>query len=190
MKVAVTGCIGSGKSFVCRLLEQRGFSVYNCDNAAKRIIATSASIRLKLEQVVGKNVFIGNALNKAVLSQFLLKCDTNTQIINSIIHPAVAQDFIESKQNWMECAILFSSGFDKLVDKVICVTAPLDVRLNRIISRDNISENKASEWISKQMPQENIIKLSDFVIINDGKANLEKQIDDILMSLGCGIHKK
>lgn len=189
MKIAVTGGIGSGKSFVCHLLEKRGFTIYDCDNAAKRIIATSDVVKSKLKHVVGDNVFTGNTLNKAVLSKFLLESNTNTQVINNIIHPAVALDFVNSKKNWMECAILFSSGFDRLVDKVICVTAPLDVRLTRIMTRDGISKEKALEWINKQMSQEDVIKLSDYVIENDGKADLDKQITDILVSLNCDADK-
>lgn len=189
MKIAVTGGIGSGKSFVCHLLEKRGFTIYDCDNAAKRIIATSDVVKSKLKHVVGDNVFTGITLNKAVLSKFLLESNTNTQVINNIIHPAVALDFVNSKKNWMECAILFSSGFDRLVDKVICVTAPLDVRLTRIMKRDGISKEKALEWINKQMSQEDVIKLSDYVIENDGKADLDKQITDILVSLNCGADK-
>lgn len=94
MKIAITGGIGSGKSYVCRLLEKRGFSIYDCDNAAKRIIASSAEIQTKLKNVVGENFYDGKTLNKAVLSQFLLASETNTQKINNIIHPAVATDFI------------------------------------------------------------------------------------------------
>lgn len=183
MKIAVTGGIGSGKSYVCRLLEKRGCSIYDCDNAAKRIISSSVEIQSKLKNVVGENLYTGKTLNKAVLSQFLLASDANTKIINNIIHPAVADDFIESKMSWMECAILFSSGFDKLVDKVVCVTAPLEVRLERIINRDGISKEKALEWINKQMPQEEVIAHSDFVIINDGIRNLDEQVDKFLVSL-------
>ena len=83
----------------------------------------------------------------------------------------------------MECAILFSSGFDRLVNKVVCVVAPYDVRCDRIVKRDGISREKAVEWINMQMPQEEVKSLSDFVIVNDGKSNVEQQIDDILTSL-------
>ncbi len=83
----------------------------------------------------------------------------------------------------MECAILFSSGFNKLVDKVICVTAPLEVRIDRIMRRDGISRQKAMEWISLQMSQDEIVALSDYEIVNDGIMGLEAQIDSILASL-------
>lgn len=183
IKVAITGGIGSGKSYICEMLKQRGISIYDCDNAAKRIISSSEDVRSALIATVGENVFNGGILNKAVLASFLLKNEENTKKINNIVHPAVAKDFIKSGLSWMECAILFSSGFNSFVDKIICVTAPLDIRTKRIMERDNISHQRADEWIKKQMPQEEIAALSDYEIINDGKVNLENQIDQILKSL-------
>ena len=186
MKVAVTGGIGSGKSYVCKLLKERGINVYDCDNAAKRIMASSAKVQSALRRVVGDDVFIEGRLNKKLLAAYLLQSDNNANIINSIVHPEVADDFRNSGYDWMECAILFSSGFNRLVDKVVCVTAPLEVRLDRIVSRDGITREKALEWINKQMPQEEVAGLSDFEIVNDGTANLEIQIDKVLASLGYG----
>lgn len=183
MKIAVTGGIGSGKSFVCRMLEERGISIYNCDDAAKRLIVTSAKIKRELTALVGENVYLEGRLNKAVLTSFLLKSNENTLKVNGIIHPVVAEDFIASGMKWMECAILFTSGFDRLVDKTICVTAPLSTRVERIMRRDGISEAKAKEWIGIQMPQEEMLKLCDYEVKNDGKADLGKQIDNILNSL-------
>ena len=115
-----------------------------------------------------------------MLAEFLLKSDENTAIVNHIVHPAVAEDFVQSGKQWMECAILFSSGFNRLVDRVVCVTAPLEVRLDRIVKRDGITREKAREWIDKQWPQQKVAELSDFVIVNDGTADLESQIGAII----------
>lgn len=183
VRVAVTGGIGCGKSYVCHLLEKRGVAIYDCDKAAKRIMSGSRDIQSALKEVVGENVYSEGTLQKAVLASYLLESDENTQKINSIIHPAVADDFISSGYTWMECAILFSSGFDKLVDKVICVTAPLETQVERIIARDGISRTKALEWIAKQMPQEEVVNRSDYIIVNDGTRNLDEQIDRILAVL-------
>ena len=183
VKVAITGGIGSGKSYVCRLLGQRGFHVYDCDSAAKRILASSPEIQSRLKQVVGGGVVSGGVVNKAVLASFLLKSDDNACKINNIVHPAVADDFVRSGCAWMECALLFSSGFNRLVDKVVCVTAPLDVRVARVMRRDGITRQKALEWIGRQMPQDEVLSLSDYEIVNDGEAGLERQIDTILASL-------
>lgn len=183
VKVAVTGGIGSGKSYVCRLIERRGIHVYDCDSAAKRIMASSDEIKAALCRVVGDDVLSEGRIDKAVLASYLLKSEKNAQQINRIVHPAVAEDFISSGYSWMECAILFSSGFDKLVDKVVCVTAPLEVRVDRIIRRDNISRDNALEWIGRQMPQEEVKTLSDYEIVNDGVMDVGIQIDKILASI-------
>ena len=183
VKVAVTGGIGSGKSYVCRLIERRGIHVYDCDSAAKRIMASSDEIKVALCRVVGDDVLSEGRIDKAVLASYLLKSEKNAQQINRIVHPAVAEDFISSGYSWMECAILFSSGFDKLVDRVVCVTAPLEVRVDRIIRRDNISRDNALEWIGRQMPQEKVKTLSDYEIVNDGVMDVDIQIDKILASI-------
>lgn len=183
VKVAVTGGIGSGKSYVCRLIERRGIHVYDCDSAAKRIMASSDEIKAALCRVVGDDVLSEGRIDKAVLASYLLKSEKNAQQINRIVHPAVAEDFISFGYSWMECAILFSSGFDKLVDKVVCVTAPLEVRVDRIIRRDNISRDNALEWIGRQMPQEEVKTLSDYEIVNDGVMDVDIQIDKILASI-------
>lgn len=183
VKVAVTGGIGSGKSYVCRLIERRGIHVYDCDSAAKRIMASSDEIKVALCRVVGDDVLSEGRIDKAVLASYLLKSEKNAQQINRIVHPAVAEDFISSGYSWMECAILFSSGFDKLVDKVVCVTAPLEVRVDRIVRRDNISRDNALEWIGRQMPQEKVKTLSDYEIVNDGVLDVDIQIDKILASI-------
>ena len=183
VKVAVTGGIGSGKSYVCRLIERRGIHVYDCDSAAKRIMASSDEIKVALCRVVGDDVLSEGRIDKVVLASYLLKSEKNAQQINRIVHPAVAEDFISSGYSWMECAILFSSGFDKLVDKVVCVTAPLEVRVDRIVRRDNISRDNALEWIGRQMPQEKVKTLSDYEIVNDGVLDVDIQIDKILASI-------
>lgn len=183
VKVAVTGGIGSGKSYVCRLIERRGIHVYDCDSAAKRIMASSDEIKAALCRVVGDDVLSEGRIDKAVLASYLLKSEKNAQQINRIVHPAVAEDFISSGYSWMECAILFSSGFDKLVDKVVCVMAPLEVRVDRIVRRDNISRDNALEWIGRQMPQEKVKTLSDYEIVNDGVLDVDIQIDKILASI-------
>lgn len=183
MKIAITGGIGSGKSYVCRLLEQRGIDVYDCDAAAKRLMRTSAKLQQQLKALVGEEVYTTDGvLQKRVLAVFLLASDTNKLRINDIVHPAVAADFIASGKPWLESAILFESGFDKRVDFdfTISVTAPREVRIQRIVQRDGITPERAAEWIDVQMSEEEIIERSDFRIVNDGKSDVQAQINEIL----------
>ena len=183
--IAITGGIGSGKSYVCQLLEKRGTKVYDCDAAAKRLMRTSAMLRQQLRQLVGPQVYRGCILQKRVLAEFLLASEANKQAVNEIVHPAVARDFIESDYQWLESAILFDSGFHRRVpfSFVVCVSAPKAVRVQRIMARDGISEAKALEWIHRQMPQEQVEGLSTFVIHNDGVVPLEPQVDHLIHQL-------
>lgn len=188
MLTAITGGIGSGKSYVCRILESRGISVYDCDAAAKRLMLTSEKLQQELRQLVGQDVYTSDGqLQKSVLSDFLLTSEANKLALNDVIHPAVAEDFLSSGMTWLESAILFESGFDSRVsfDHVVCVSAPRDVRIQRIMRRDNITAEKAAEWIDTQMAQEEVERRSHFVIVNDGKSDIEQQIDNMLSQIIC-----
>ena len=173
MKIGITGGIGSGKSYVCQLLMTRGIEVYDCDQAAKRIIRTSDDVRQQLLQLIG-------SLAKADIARFLLESEANAKKIDSIVHPAVFRDFEESGYQWMESAILYESGASKLVDRVIVVTAPEEVRIQRVMQRDGITREKALQWMQRQWPQAELQRRADYEIVNDGKQNLDKQIDDII----------
>lgn len=185
MKIAITGGIGVGKSFVCQSLQSRGIEVYDCDRAAKRLMRTSIVIRQRLIGLVGPEAYQGDVLQKAVLATFLMQSEENKQAVNDIVHPVVAADFEQSGIDWLESAILFESGFDKRThfDRVICVTAPDDVRVARIMARDQISEEKAIQWVRMQMSQERIVEMSDYEIVNDGAHDIEKQIHNIINRL-------
>ena len=183
MKIAITGGIGSGKSYVCRILEKQGIKVYDCDAEAKRLMRTDAELQAGLKKLVGEEVYSADGiLQKPVLAQFILTSEANKQAVNDVVHPAVARDFEQSDCEWMESAILFDSGFDRRThfDKVVCVSAPVAVRLQRIMQRDHISQEKAQQWIDAVMPQEELIARSDYEIVNDGVRDVEAQVLHLL----------
>ena len=181
MKTAITGGIGSGKSYVCRLLGQHGIDIYDCDAAAKRLMRTSTELRRQLTQIVGPEAYHSDGqLDKRAIATFLLSSQDNAKALDALIHPAVAQDFVASGMKWMECAILFESGFDRLVDRVVVVTAPFDLRVSRIMQRDGITRQKAIEWINCQWPQDEVRRLSHLEIVNDGVTPLEDQLRPLL----------
>ncbi len=185
MKIAITGGIGSGKSYVCKRLNAIGIEVYDCDAAAKRLMRTSTELQHQLQELIGEEVFEEGVLQKAVMARFLLESEENNQAINDIVHPAVARDFENSGLEWIESAILFDSGFINriYIDKVVCVTAPEEVRVERIVARDSISSEKALEWIHRQLPQEAVLHRSDYEIVNDGKHDIDEQISRLLLQI-------
>lgn len=186
MRIAITGGIGSGKSFVCREIERHGFSVYDCDAAAKRLMRSDTDLKNALCRLVGDDAYKDGLLQKAVLSRFILAGEANKQAVNAVVHPAVARDYMESGMVWCESAILFESRFNERVpfDMVVCVTAPVDVRLERVMRRDSLSREKALEWIGAQMPEHEIVERSDRRIVNDGREDIKAQVENLLEAVG------
>ncbi len=176
MRICLTGGIGAGKSYVCRILRERGVEIYDTDNAAKRLIAESPQIRQRLKDLVG-------GIEKQTIAAFLLKSEENKLAINNIVHPAVIEDFLKSGYEWMECAIIYEAHLEQYVDKIIAVTAPREVRIERIMARDGITREKAEQWIDAQYPQEKVAERADFVIDNDGKKDIKQQIEEIWQRL-------
>ena len=183
--IAITGGIGSGKSFVCDILRRRGFGVYDCDAAAKRLMATDKDLQRELSQLVGNGVYSNGVLQKSVLAQFILESEDNKQAVNHIVHPAVAADYLSSGCQWLESAILFDANFDQRVtfDIIIGVVAPDEVMTERIMTRDGISREQALQWIGCQMPQETVARLCDYIISNGTGDDVEAQVEDICMKL-------
>ena len=183
MKTGIAGGIGSGKSYVCKLLAKRGINVYDCDDAAKRLMRTDEQLKEQLTKLIGPQTYVDGRLNKAAVATFLLSSEANARAIDAIVHPAVFRDFEESGLLWMESAIMFESGADRYVDNVVVVTAPEEVRIERIMKRDGISREKAQEGMQRQWPQEKVRQLAQYEIINDGRQNLDSQIADLLQKL-------
>ena len=173
MKIGITGGIGSGKSYVCKRLAKHGIEVYDCDAAAKRLIRTSPDLQQQIVRLVG-------SLDKAAMSRFLLASESNQQAMNAIVHPAVFRDFEQSGMQWMESAILFESGADTLVNKTVAVTAPQEVRIQRIIERDGITREKTLQWMARQWSQADVMARADYVIVNDGVTDIDEQIESLL----------
>lgn len=179
-RVAVTGGIGSGKSYVCQRLIDRGIAVFNCDEVAKTLIREQKTLQQQLTALVGDDLYSEGVLNKAVMARFILASADNAQKVDGIVHPAVARAFVESGMQWMECAILFESGFNRLVDTVIYVDAPLEVRIERVMRRDHIDRRKTLEWMQRQMDPDEARKRSHYVILNDGFSDIDEQLNQII----------
>ena len=186
-KIAITGGIGSGKSYVCRHIEAAGYPIFYCDDEAKRIIRSDAKVQQALTALVGKEVYNEEGqLVKPVLAAYLCRGKAYAAQVDAIVHPRVGECFLEwcerqtTAKVFMECALLFESGFDRYVDSTIHVAAPQDVRLQRVMERDHVTHEKALEWMALQLPEEEKAQRADFIIHNDGKAEIDPQIKQIL----------
>ena len=131
IKVGLTGGIGCGKSYVADLLRRQHISVYDTDKEAKRLMMESATIRQGLVDRIGERAYTPDgALNRELIASYLFASPLHAERINRLVHPVVQDDFLQwvDKQNGslvvMECAILYESGFDRLVDEVLLVRAP------------------------------------------------------------------
>ena len=194
MKIGVTGGIGSGKSYVCRLLAQRWqLPVYDCDSAAKMLMVSSPRIRQQLQELVGDDVYdAGGQLNKGVMSRYLFADAAHVKAVNAIVHPAVKDDFEQwaSRQTGdvvMESAILVEAGFAKAVDCLVVVEAPLALRIQRAMARDGATEEQVRARVRHQMTAEQLRAYADIVIVNDGR-DLLSQLSPIVNYTSPIIH--
>lgn len=194
MRIGVTGGIGSGKSYVCRLLAQRWqLPVYDCDSAAKMLMVSSPHIRQQLQEMVGDDVYDASGqLNKGVMSRYLFTDAARVKAVNAIVHPAVKDDFEQwaSRQTGdvvMESAILVEAGFAKAVDRLVVVEAPLALRIQRAMARDGASEEQVQARIRHQMTAEQLRAYADIVIVNDGR-DLLSQLSPIVNYTSPIIH--
>lgn len=188
--VGLTGGIGSGKSFVANLLEQEGYPVYYTDKEARRLMNESREIHDSLSALVGKDAYLPDGhLNKNRMSAFVFADKSNAERVNRIVHPVVRDDFkhwVSSHAEpllFMECAILYESGFNDLVQRVVAVTAPDAVRLKRVTDRDQCTEEQAASRMRLQMSTEELCRRADFVIVNDGQQDVAAAINGIIKAL-------
>ncbi|MDB9899504.1 dephospho-CoA kinase [Flavobacteriaceae bacterium] len=170
--IGLTGGIGSGKSKVALRFSALGIPCYIADDRAKDLMNTSADLKEAICKLFGSESYSGGVLNRPHIANVVFKDATALAQLNALVHPAVAQDFIEwvAKQEApyviKEAAILFENGGSKLCDSIILITAPEAVRLKRVLARDNSSVQEIEDRMSKQWSDERKIPLADYHIEN------------------------
>ncbi len=180
--VGLTGGIGSGKTTVAKLFESLGIPVYIADVEAKHLMNTSKVIKRKLIKLFGEKAYMGNQLNRPFVASKIFNDASLLAQMNAIVHPKVAMDFNRwlkkqtSKYVIKEAAIIFEQQKQSEYDYVITVTASMEHKIARLLKRDNTTEKKIMDVMKNQLSDEEKIKKSDFVIVNDQLENTEKQV--------------
>lgn len=190
ISIAITGGIGSGKSYVSSMLQKQGIPIYNADDEARRLMLSDEGIRQDLIALLGENVYVDGILNKPMLASYLFADSGNAARINGIVHPRVKADFrrwlerqADKEVAGLECAILFEAGFEDTVDAVVMVYAPEALRVERAMKRDHATEAQIRARIAAQMDDEEKCRRSDYVIYNDGCIPLEEQLATLITEI-------
>ncbi len=172
--VGLTGGIGTGKSVVASLFVQLGIPVYNSDNKAKWLMNNNNSLKGELVESFGVNTYVDGVLNKSYLSDLVFNDSVKLKALNKIVHPYVKVDFEDwvtnnSKTSYVikEAAILIESGAYKQVDSILLVQADLEMRINRVISRDGVVKKDVVARIENQLSESEKQKFSDYTIFNN-----------------------
>ena len=184
-KIAICGGIGSGKSTVCQMFAERGVALYDSDSRAKVLMNESEELRAALIAEFGEECYADGVLNRSYLAGKVFGSDEQLAKLNSIVHPAVKEDFLrwadeqEGEYCILESAILFESGFDKLVDKTVAVLAPTPLRVMRAMERDGATKEAVEARVKAQMSDDELVARCDFAIVNIHLEDVEKDVAEL-----------
>jgi dephospho-CoA kinase len=184
-KIGITGNIGSGKSYVCKMFEKLGIPVFYSDDETKKLYLIPSVKDLIVNRFGEEVYFEDGTLNRKLLSYHLFKNEEAMKFIESVLYPALNQHFDEWCEQQTtpyvlyESAILFEKNYHKFFDKIIFVSASEDIRLQRVMLRDDCSEENVRSRMRLQLSEETKISKADFVIYNDGTKPVEPQVLEI-----------
>lgn len=180
--IGLTGGIGSGKSVVAKVFATLGIPVFNADEEAKHIMQTSPIIQAKLMQQFGGDIYNESGLQKEKLAAIVFNDPFQLQLLNAIVHPVT----IQAAKDWAanqtspyvikEAALIFESGSAEGLFKVIGVTAPMPLRMHRVMQRDGITKDQVEARMRNQISDPIKMRLCDFVIHNDNQQMVIPQV--------------
>jgi dephospho-CoA kinase len=188
-RIGLTGGIGSGKSFIAQIIEHMGYPVYYSDARAKELTKSNPTIKMGLISLFGEEVYEGNQLNAELIASKIFNDDELRTKVNELIHPIVRADF----ENWAlnqnsalvfnEAAILFETGSYRNFDATVLVCAPTELKIERVMKRENCSREAVLERMNKQWPDEEKLKLADYSILNDNEKPVLIQLETVINDL-------
>lgn len=181
--IGVTGGIGSGKSLVCHVYALLNVPVYEADHWARQLTNSDKTIQDGLKKLMGENIYSQGVLNRTLMADFVFNDKSLLVKVNQLIHPQVYQHFY----NWCslhshypyvvhESAVIFESNGSGYFDNIVTVSAPPDLRINRVMERQGMNKAKALAVISNQLSEEERIARADYVIVNDGRQLVIPQV--------------
>ncbi len=184
LKVGVTGSIGSGKSTVCKIFEMLNVPVYYADVRAKELMTEDEILIKKIKALFGEEAYKPNGdLNRPFIASIVFKNPDKLKSLNAIVHPAVFADsekwfhsITNNNYGIKEAALLIESNGHRMLDKLIVVTAPLNIRVERVMKRDQITREQVLERINNQLPESRKLEFADYIIKNDGESSLITQV--------------
>lgn len=185
-KIGITGGIGSGKSIVCKVFKKLGIPVYDADSRAKELYEIDTILKNQMIQLFGIDIYKSNTINKVLLSDIIFKDKEKLDEVNRIVPLAIERDFsnwcksINSSLIVFEAAILLERGMQGLFDCVITVTAPVDLRIQRCLDRSAISTEEITQRMQAQWSDEEKIRQSHFIVINDNNHAILPQVLQII----------
>ena len=188
--IAITGGIGSGKSVVARMVQVMGYHVYDCDSRAKSLMTDDPVVKQQLIHAFGPETYLGDGtINRKLLSSIAFADDKSREVINGIVHPATFQDLnrwshYQSIRGtdiaFVETALLHTAKMEHMVDEVWHVTAPTDIRIQRVMVRSALTEAQVQARIASQAEEDRLIE-GEQVIVNDGNSALLPQVMKLLL---------
>lgn len=176
IKIGLTGGIGSGKTTISEKFKELKIPVLNTDLLAREIMESNETIISSVKETFGEESYLSNKLNRKYIANIVFNDSKQLEILNKITHPIIRQEIIKwmdsqtTKFCIVESAIMFKSDLYTIFDKIICVVANEETRIERIVKRDNLTREEALQRIDKQISQEDMESKSNFIIKNDEDA--------------------
>jgi len=185
-KVGITGGIGSGKTTICKVFEILGIPVFYADTVAKQIMVEDSLLIEGIKSTFGNESYLsGGKLNNKYIAGIVFNNEAELQKLNALVHPAVFRAFDTWEEQVVgtdvpytlkEAALLFESGSYKMCDTNILVTAPIDIKINRVMQRDKVTAEQVKARMDKQMSDDDKAKLANHFIINDETHSIIEQV--------------
>ena len=185
LQIGITGGIGSGKSLVCKIFQQLGVPVYDADSHAKALMTTDGILVSQIKKEFGDLAYHSDgSLNRAWLASHVFSDEAKLERLNTLVHPRVGLDYERWVEHYQhepyvlkEAALLFESGSFRLLDKIVVVSAPEEVRQKRVLKRDpHRTVEQFKEIVEKQLPEAEKLKRADYLIVNDDTTMVIPQV--------------